>query len=223
MACGLHPGYQLTIWKHSPIPGRGKGIDGTLAIIIALRYSASQARCWLLSMQAMSDCRHEFAFGLLAVHIDLRKASDLVYRESLWEILKPRGISTKINSKPVFWCLKCYKTCILILKELKNLVAHIFFSVNLQMHQRFSTGKAIIQNQWGQTLSAVEGANLDFAGELENLFQSIENPSRCLLLLGLTVSSNMTKIQDFGDVQGVPARSVLSAQLLMSHRVYTFW
>nr|XP_027207908.1 uncharacterized protein LOC113801282 [Penaeus vannamei] len=40
--------------------------------------------------------RREFGHGLLAAYIDLKKAFDSIHRESLWEILRLKGILTQI-------------------------------------------------------------------------------------------------------------------------------
>ncbi|XP_069995851.1 uncharacterized protein [Penaeus vannamei] len=50
----------------------------------------------ILALRIIIEHRREFGHGLLAAYIDLKKASDKVHRESLWEILRLRGIPTRI-------------------------------------------------------------------------------------------------------------------------------
>ncbi len=40
--------------------------------------------------------RREFQQGMLAAYVDLKKAFDSVHRETLWEILRFRGIPARI-------------------------------------------------------------------------------------------------------------------------------
>lgn len=44
------------------------------------------------------ELHREFSHGLLAAYIDLKKAFDLLHRESLWEMLILRGIIGLIAS-----------------------------------------------------------------------------------------------------------------------------
>ena len=50
----------------------------------------------ILALRVIVERRREFGRGLLAAYIDLKKAFDIVHRESLWEILRLRGIPTRI-------------------------------------------------------------------------------------------------------------------------------
>ncbi|TGW14455.1 hypothetical protein EIL50_05460, partial [bacterium NHP-B] len=50
----------------------------------------------ILALRVIVERRREFGRGLLAAYIDLKKAFDTVHRESLWEILRLRGIPTRI-------------------------------------------------------------------------------------------------------------------------------
>ncbi|XP_069976317.1 uncharacterized protein [Penaeus vannamei] len=59
----------------------------------------------ILALRVIVKGRCEFGCGLLAAYIDLKKAFDTVHRESLWEILRLKGIPMRIigHSKPVYW------------------------------------------------------------------------------------------------------------------------
>ncbi|XP_069981044.1 uncharacterized protein [Penaeus vannamei] len=50
----------------------------------------------ILALQVTVERRREFSCGLPTAYIDLKKAFDSVHRKSLWEILRLRGISTRI-------------------------------------------------------------------------------------------------------------------------------
>ncbi|XP_037777699.1 uncharacterized protein LOC119574510 [Penaeus monodon] len=55
----------------------------------------------------MVGCRNEFACGLLAVNINLKKVFDLVHQKSLWEILKfsetdPRPPTKALETRAVW-------------------------------------------------------------------------------------------------------------------------
>ncbi|XP_069984524.1 uncharacterized protein [Penaeus vannamei] len=50
----------------------------------------------ILGLQVIVERHREFWCGLLAAYIDLKKAFDMVHQESLWEILRLRGIPTRI-------------------------------------------------------------------------------------------------------------------------------
>ena len=42
--------------------------------------------------------RREFRQGMLAAYVDLKKAFDSVHRETLWDLLRLRGIPARIIS-----------------------------------------------------------------------------------------------------------------------------
>ncbi|XP_070000241.1 uncharacterized protein [Penaeus vannamei] len=50
----------------------------------------------ILALRVIVERRRQFGLGLLAAYIDLKKTFDTVHRESLWEILRLRGIPTRI-------------------------------------------------------------------------------------------------------------------------------
>ncbi|XP_070000710.1 uncharacterized protein [Penaeus vannamei] len=50
----------------------------------------------ILALRVIVECRFEFGRGMFAPYIDLKKTIDTVHRESLWEILRMRGIPTRI-------------------------------------------------------------------------------------------------------------------------------
>lgn len=49
-----------------------------------------------LALQVIAEGRSEFGRGLLAAYIDLKKAFDSMHHESVWEVLRLRGILAEI-------------------------------------------------------------------------------------------------------------------------------
>merc|ERR1712035_203667 len=50
----------------------------------------------ILALRVLLERRLEFRQGLLSVYVDLKKAFDTVHRETLWDILRLRGIPARI-------------------------------------------------------------------------------------------------------------------------------
>ncbi|XP_069995880.1 uncharacterized protein [Penaeus vannamei] len=50
----------------------------------------------ILVLRIIVECHREFEYELLEAYIGIKKALDMVYQESLWEILRLRGIPTRI-------------------------------------------------------------------------------------------------------------------------------
>ena len=172
----------------------------------------------ILALRIIVERRREFGRGLLAAYIDLKKAFDSVHRESLWEILRLRGIPSKIIELIVSLhtgtesAVKCGGG------------TSSFFPVNSGVRQGcvlaptlFNTcmdwilGRAVIQSQCGATLGDIKVTDLDFADDVAILSESLETLVAALDAfcneakpLGLKVSWTKTKIQDFGGLLGEP-------------------
>ena len=50
----------------------------------------------ILALRVLVGRRCEFRQGMLAAYVDLKKAFDLVHRETLWDLLLLRGIPARI-------------------------------------------------------------------------------------------------------------------------------
>ena len=50
----------------------------------------------ILALRVLVERRLQFRQGLLAAYVDLKKAFDSVHRETLWELLRVRGIPARI-------------------------------------------------------------------------------------------------------------------------------
>ncbi|XP_069972308.1 uncharacterized protein [Penaeus vannamei] len=65
----------------------------------------------ILALRVTVERHHEFGRELLTAYIELKKASDMVHWESLWEILRQKNSNKDYwtNSKSVYWYCKCSK------------------------------------------------------------------------------------------------------------------
>ena len=50
----------------------------------------------ILALRILVERRLEFRQGMLAAYVDLKKACDSVHRETLWDLLRLRGIHARI-------------------------------------------------------------------------------------------------------------------------------
>ena len=176
----------------------------------------------ILALRIIVERRREFGRGLLAAYIDLKKAFDSVHRESLWEILRLRGIPTKI----IDLISSLYTGTESAVKCGGGISS--FFPVNSGVRQGcvlaptlFNTcmdwilGRAVSQSQCGATLGDTKVTDLDFADDVAILAESLETLVSALDAfcneakpLGLKVSWTKTKVQDFGGLLGEPAQSI---------------
>ena len=176
----------------------------------------------ILALRIIVERHREFNRGLLAAYIDLKKAFDSVHRESLWEILRLRGIPTKI----IELIASLYTGTESAVRCGGGISS--FFPVNSGVRQGcvlaptlFNTcmdwimDRAVSQSQCGATLGNTKVTDLDFADDVAILSESLETLVVALDAfcneanpLGLKVSWTKTKIQDFGGLLGEPAQSV---------------
>ena len=176
----------------------------------------------ILALRIIVERRLEFGRGLLATYIDLKKAFDSVHRESLWELLRLRGIPTKI----VELIASLYTGTVSAVRCGGGMSG--FFPVNSGVRQGcvlaptlFNTcmdwimGKVVRQSQCGATLGETKVTDLDFADDVAILSESLETLVAVLDAftneakpLGLEVSWTKTKIQDFGGLLGDHIQSI---------------
>ena len=50
----------------------------------------------ILALCVLVEHRREFRQGMLAAYVDLKKAFDSVHQETLWDLLRLRGIPARI-------------------------------------------------------------------------------------------------------------------------------
>ena len=118
---------------------------------------------------------------MLAAYIDLKKAFNTVHRESLWEILRLRGIPTRI----IELIASLYTGTESAVKCGGGLSS--FFPVSSGVRQGcvlvptlFNTcmdwilGRATVQSHCGATLCNIKDNDLDFADDLAILSESLE-------------------------------------------------
>ncbi|XP_069971606.1 uncharacterized protein [Penaeus vannamei] len=147
-------------------------------------------------LQVTLEYRLEFGCRLLVTYIDLKKAVDMVHQESLWEILRLRGIPTRTNSKSVY-CSGVRQSCVLAPTIFNTCVDWILF-------------RATVQSHCG-TPGNIKVTDLDFADDIVS-----ESLKSLVVVLGafsneakpLDLEVSWTKIQDFGDLLGEPIHSV---------------
>ncbi|XP_070000240.1 uncharacterized protein [Penaeus vannamei] len=137
--------------------GKAAGICGIKAELlmaggelIAWGMHAVLAAIWqsgIIPPYLLRERRRDFGSGLLEVYLDLKKAFDTVHWESLWEILRLRGIPTKI----------------------RLLAKASFFNTCMD----WILGRATVQSHWGYSLGNIKVSDLDFA-DVSILFGSLE-------------------------------------------------
>ncbi|XP_069981039.1 uncharacterized protein [Penaeus vannamei] len=90
MVRGLHA-VLAAIWRSGTVtPSLLRGV------VITEASHCSYTIDHILALRVTVERRREFRCGLLIAYIDLKKAFDTVHRESLWEILRLRGIPIRI-------------------------------------------------------------------------------------------------------------------------------
>ena len=176
----------------------------------------------ILALRVLVERRREFRQGFLAAFVDLKKAFDSVHRESLWDLLRLRGIPAAILDlltglySGTESAVKCGGG------------VSSFFPVNSGVRQGcvlaptlFNTcmdwvlGRTVDRSRCGAAVGNVRITDLDFADDavifaesLEVLVSALESLHEEARPLGLQVSWIKTKIQVFGDLLGEAVQSV---------------
>ena len=176
----------------------------------------------ILALRVLAERRLEFQQGLLAAYVDFKKAFDSVHRESLWDILRIRGIPAKIIDlmtglhTGTTSAVKCGGS------------PSDFFPVNSGVRQGcvlapslFNTcmdwvlGKVADRSLCGASVGNTKVSDLDFADDAVLLAESLDVLVMALEVLdeeakplGLKVSWTKTKVQAFGGLLDDTVQSV---------------
>ncbi|XP_069995018.1 uncharacterized protein [Penaeus vannamei] len=128
-----------------------------------------------------SKRRREFGRGLLAAYIDLKKAFDTLQGESLWEILRLRGIPTRII----------------------DLITNLYTGTESAVNHCGAT----LANIKVTDLDFADDVTILFES-LDTLVMARDAFGNEAKPLGLEVSRTKNKIQDFEDLLAEPVQSV---------------
>ncbi|KAG0725535.1 Alpha-N-acetylglucosaminidase [Chionoecetes opilio] len=175
-----------------------------------------------LALRVLVERRHEFRQGMLAAYVDLKKAFDSVHRESLWDLLRLRGIP----ARTIGLMTGLYSGTESAVKCGAGVSS--FFPVNTGMRlgcvlapSLFNTcmdwvlGKVVDQSDCGASLGNTKITDLVFADDavifaesLEVLVMALEALHKEAKPLGLEVSWLQTKVQVFGGLLDETVQSV---------------
>ena len=176
----------------------------------------------ILALRVLVERRLEFRQGLLAAYVDFKKAFDSVHRETLWELLRLRGIPPVI----IDLVSGLYTGTESAVKYGGG--ASRFFPVDSGVRQGcnaapslFNTcmdwllGRTVEYSRCGADIGNVRVTDLDFADDAVILADSLDVLRLALEALheeseplGLKVSWIKTKIQAFGDLLDDAVQSV---------------
>ena len=167
----------------------------------------------ILALRVLIERRLEYRQKLLAAYVDLKKAFDSVHRESLWELLRLRGIPAKLislisalysDTRSAVKCGGSISDSFLVGSGVRQgcVLAPTLFSVAMD----WVLGRALADHP-GATIGDFKVTDLDFADDaailsetLELLVDALESLDRETKPLGLQISWIKTKIQEFGDI-----------------------
>lgn len=176
----------------------------------------------ILALRVLIERRLEFRQGLLAAYVDFKKAFDSVHRETLWDVLRFRGIPAKI----IGLMTGLYSGTESAVKCGGGISA--FFPVNSGVRQGcvlapslFNTcmdwilGKVVDRSHCGASVGNTRVTDLAFADDavilaesLDVLVVALEALNEEAKPLGLKVSWIKTKVQAFGDLLDNAVESV---------------
>jgi sorting nexin-29 len=177
----------------------------------------------ILALRVLIERRLEFRQRLLAAYVDLKKAFDSVHRESLWEILRIRGIPAKIidlisalysNTVSAVKCGGPYSDSFPVNSGVRQgcVLAPTLFNACMD----WVLGRVADRGLCRASIGEAEVTDLDFADDaallaesLDNLVEALEALEMETRPLGLQVSWTKTKVQSFDDcLAGCSAVSV---------------
>ena len=176
----------------------------------------------ILALRVLVERRREFRQGMLAAYVDLKKAFDSVHRETLWDLLRLRGIPARI----IGLLTGLYSGTVSAVKCGGG--ESSFFPVNTGVRQGcvlapslFNTcmdwvlGRVVEQSHCGVSVGNTKITDLVFADDaaifaesLEVLVMALEALHEEVKPLGLKVSWAKTKVQVFGGVLDETVQSV---------------
>ncbi|KAG0728096.1 putative protein in type-1 retrotransposable element R1DM [Chionoecetes opilio] len=176
----------------------------------------------ILALRVLVERRREFRQGMLAAYVDLKKAFDSVHRESLWDLLRLRGIP----ARTIGLITGLYSGTESAVKCGAGVSS--FFPVNTGVRQGcvlapslfnacmdWVLDKVVDQSDCGASVSNTKITDLVFADDavifaesLEVLVMALEALHEEAKPLGLEVSWLKTKVQVFGDLLDEAVQSV---------------
>ncbi|KAG0720925.1 LINE-1 retrotransposable element ORF2 protein [Chionoecetes opilio] len=176
----------------------------------------------ILALRVLVERRHEFRQGMLAAYVDLKKAFDSVHRESLWDLLRLRGIP----ARTIGLITGLYSGTESVVKCGAGVSG--FFPVNTGVRQGcvlapslfnacmdWVLDKVVDQSDCGASVGNTKITDLVFADDavifaesLEVLVMALEALHEEAKPLGLEVSWLKTKVQVFGDLLDEAVQSV---------------
>ncbi|KAG0713639.1 Pikachurin [Chionoecetes opilio] len=168
----------------------------------------------ILALRVLVERRREFRQGMLAAYVDLKKAFDSVHRESLWDLLRLRGIP----ARTIGLMTGLYSGTESAVKCGGGVSS--FFPVNTGVRQGcvlapslfnacmdWVLDKVVDQSDCGASVGNTKITDLVFADDavifaesLEVLVMALEALHEEAKPLGLEVSWLKTKVQVFGDL-----------------------
>ncbi|KAG0723422.1 Transposon TX1 uncharacterized protein [Chionoecetes opilio] len=176
----------------------------------------------ILALRVLVERRREFRQGMLAAYVDLKKAFDSVHRESLWDLLRLRGIP----ARTIGLITGLYSGTESAVKCRAGVSS--FFPVNTGVRQGcilapslfnacmdWVLDKVVDQSDCGASVGNTKITDLVFADDavifaesLEVLVMALEALHEEAKPLGLEVSWLKTKVQVFGDLLDEAVQSV---------------
>ncbi|KAG0716601.1 LINE-1 reverse transcriptase [Chionoecetes opilio] len=176
----------------------------------------------ILALRVLVERRREFRQGMLAAYVDLKKAFDSVHRESLWDLLRLRGIP----ARTIGLITGLYSGTESAVKCGAGVSS--FFPVNTGVRQGcvlapslfnacmdWVLDKVVDQSDCGASVGNTKITDLVFADDvvifaesLEVLVMALEALHEEAKPLGLEVSWLKTKVQVFGDLLDEAVQSV---------------
>ena len=176
----------------------------------------------ILALRVLVERRLAFQRGLLAAYVDLKKAFDSVHRESLWEILRIRGVPAKIidlltglysGTDSAVKCGGGVSDLFPVEAGVRQgcVLAPSLFNTCMD----WILGKAVDQSLCGASVGNTKITDLVFADDAVILAESLDVLAMALEVLheeakplGLRVSWTKTKVQAFGGLLDDTVESV---------------
>ena len=176
----------------------------------------------ILALRVLVERRREFQRGLLAAYVDLKKAFDSVHRESLWELLRLRGMPAGIiglisglysGTESAVKCGGGTSDFFPISSGVRQgcVLAPTLFNTCMD----WIMGHVVDQSHCGTSIGEFRVTDLDFADDvaifaetLEVLIGALDAFHNTAGPLGLKISWIKTKIQAFGGLLDDAVQSV---------------
>ncbi|KAG0726185.1 LINE-1 retrotransposable element ORF2 protein [Chionoecetes opilio] len=176
----------------------------------------------ILALRVLVERRREFGQGMLAAYVDLKKAFDSVHRESLWDLLRLRGIPARTiglitglysGTESAVKCGAGVSSLFPVNTGVRQgcVLAPSLFNACMD----WVLDKVVDQSDCGASVGNTKIADLVFADDavifaesLEVLVMALEALHEEAKPLGLEVSWLKTKVQVFGDLLDEAVQSV---------------